>query len=341
MMKYDAVIVGAGPGGLRCGKLLSEHGATVLILEKNKTIGKKVCAGGITWNGLLERIPASLIEQSFSQQTISTPLQHVEISKKHPIIATVNRQSLGSHLSESARNYGADIRTDARLISISEGRVSYLHNDRSHHVLYDYLIGADGSFSKVRSHIGLITQKYGLGINYNIPLSSNEMVWHFNAKHFGSGYSWIFPHRNSSSVGVYIGHSTTKPLILMNHLRQWLKNYSIQLEHYRPQAEKICFDYQGWNFGQIFLLGDAAGLASPLTGEGIYPAFVSAEAVARTIINQIDSDILMQSLISKHRKHALMLKVANRNRMLASCLTEVSAFLLRSGLISFEKFEMV
>jgi geranylgeranyl reductase len=49
-MHTDILIVGAGPGGLTCGRLLAEQGREVVILERNNVIGAKVCAGGITWD---------------------------------------------------------------------------------------------------------------------------------------------------------------------------------------------------------------------------------------------------------------------------------------------------
>ena len=42
------VVVGGGPGGLKCAETLGEAGKKVLILEKNEIIGPKVCAGGLT-----------------------------------------------------------------------------------------------------------------------------------------------------------------------------------------------------------------------------------------------------------------------------------------------------
>jgi len=47
MEKYDVVIVGAGPAGLACAKELSKGSKTILLIEKNKIIGPKVCAGGL------------------------------------------------------------------------------------------------------------------------------------------------------------------------------------------------------------------------------------------------------------------------------------------------------
>ena len=44
--KYDVVIIGAGPAGLAAARYLAENKKSVLVLEKNKVIGPKVCGGG-------------------------------------------------------------------------------------------------------------------------------------------------------------------------------------------------------------------------------------------------------------------------------------------------------
>ena len=44
---FDVVIIGAGPGGLQCAAELEKADKSVLILEKNRLIGPKICAGGM------------------------------------------------------------------------------------------------------------------------------------------------------------------------------------------------------------------------------------------------------------------------------------------------------
>lgn len=44
---YDVVIVGAGPGGLQCAKNLIGSNLSVLLIDRNRTVGKKVCAGAL------------------------------------------------------------------------------------------------------------------------------------------------------------------------------------------------------------------------------------------------------------------------------------------------------
>ncbi len=339
-MNYDVVIIGAGPGGLRCGQILARSGARVLILEKNEIVGKKVCAGGITWKGLIERVPPHLIERSFCSQQLNTRLQNIKIESHHPIIATINRLTLGQYMADGAQNKGADIITGARAVSIDKRSITYRRRNKSCKVSFDYLVGADGSLSKVRQWLGIPAVLFGIGINYMLPLKVEDMVWNFDTRKFGCGYSWIFPHSDVVSAGAYTSLASFSPSQLNSCLVQWLKEKNIIVSHSRPGAEKISCDFRGWKFGNCFLVGDAAGLASPLTGEGIYPAFVSAEAAAHTIIAKDHQPDALIALLAKHRKHSTMHRLACRHNMAAFILSEISALFLRYRLLSFHSFEM-
>jgi len=339
-MKYDVVIIGCGPGGLRCGQLLASHGARVLLLEKKPTIGPKVCAGGITWQGLIERVPHKLLERSFSRQKVLTRLQKITVHAPQPIIATISRYKLGQYMAEQAQFSGAEIITRARVYQIGKNCISYCRKKKSQTVSFDYLIGADGAMSKVRQHLEIPTSYYGIGIDYTLPLEVKDMEWNFDAARFGSGYTWIFPHASSVSVGAYQRMPMLKAAELNVQLLRWLEEKKMKPHGTRPRAGKIACDFRGWKFGKYYLIGDAAGLASPLTGEGIYPAFVSAEAVADSIINNNYRSTNLENVLRKHRRHATMHKLACRHTWIAFLLSEVSALLLRSRLISSSSFEM-
>jgi hypothetical protein len=125
----------------------------------------------------------------------------------------------------------------------------------------------------------------GVGINYQIPGYFPDLQWHLNTDLFGHGYAWIFPHRDSASIGAYASRSTSSPAMLLNSLHQWGARHNLDLKTGKPQAALINFDFRGWRFKNRFLIGDAAGLASGLTGEGISSAIVSGEEVARTILD--------------------------------------------------------
>lgn len=341
-MKYDAVVVGGGPGGLTCAALLADQGVKVLVLERKSRIGPKVCAGGITKGGLINALPQSLIQRAFSSQTIITKYQHLVIDATGPMIGTVNRRELGTHMAGEAAASGAEIITGARADTVSDDRVIYILGDRSYEAYYDFLVGADGSSSKVRKFLGIDSSAphCGVGLHYVVGDAGDKMVWNFNADSFGSGYSWIFPHRDYASVGAYLADGSISPLQLKKNLDRWLGDWDINPADGRFEADKINIDYRGWAFGSRFLIGDAAGFASPLTGEGINPALVSAEAVAAAIITPSAGPDNLQRIIRRHRSHRMMSRTAGRSRLLALVLSELSGLLLRFGIIGFDKFEM-
>jgi len=106
------------------------------------------------------------------------------------------------------------------------------------------------------------------------------------------------------------------------------------------RAEYINYDYQGWRFGSSFLIGDAAGLASGLTGEGIYPAIISGEETARAIIYPDHSTDVMKNLIRRHRRHSRMADWIGASPTFNIIAGELVTLGLRCGLIKFSKLEM-
>lgn len=341
-MKYDVVIIGAGPGGLHCGRVLAENGVRTLILERKKQIGPKICAGGITWRGLIRTIPEPLVERTFSRQVITTRYQKTVIEEPFPMVATVNRMALGSYMAEQAAASGAEIIPGAWVETTESNRLIYRYNGAKYSVLFDFLVGADGANSLVRRYLGIDgdSVEKGVGINYTVADAGQDMIWNFDSGLFPGGYSWIFPHKYSASAGAYVGTSSCSTQQLKKGLDNWLGTHHVDTSGCRLEAEKINWDYRGWNFKPFFLVGDAAGLASPLTGEGINPAFVSGETVAQVIINPSAQSDQLNRIIERHRSHRKILKTACTSRLLSTVLSEICAVLLRYRLINFKRFEM-
>ena len=119
--RVEVLIVGGGPGGLACAADLAAGGARVLLVERKPAIGPKVCAGGITWNGLIREVPETLIEAAFPEQHIVTGRQRTVVAEENPIVATVNRERLGQWMAQQAATAGADLRTGCRVLRLDSG----------------------------------------------------------------------------------------------------------------------------------------------------------------------------------------------------------------------------
>ncbi|MEJ2690685.1 MAG: NAD(P)/FAD-dependent oxidoreductase [Deltaproteobacteria bacterium] len=313
MQSFRTIIVGAGPGGLACAIDLARAGQEVLVLEKSQSIGPKVCAGGVTWAGIQKFLPAGMEEQLFFHQHLRSRLQSAIISAKKPILATVNRQRLGQNMLAAAREAGALVQSGTRVEEINDDRGELTAGRRKYR--FQFLV-------------------------YWLPGEYPWMEWHLNRHFFGSGYGWIFPHLKRTSVGVYGHRRNMLPSVLRAGLHAWMKKMGLPLKDLQPEAALINFDYRGWKFNNIFLVGDAAGLASPLTGEGIYPAVISGQAVADAILGNNQARDKLQRLLIKHRRHLFLQRLALRSRLLNSAFAEIFLLLLRNGVLQFSCLEM-
>ena len=341
-MSYDVIIVGAGPGGLACAAVIAEKGLKTLVLERKTIVGKKVCAGGVTWNGLVQRVPVELMERQWATQHVFTRWQKFSVSAPTPIIATVNRQKLGRQMADTARQAGAEIRLGCQVLSITDHRLTYIDKEtgKIEEQGFACLVGADGSTSLVRRHLDIPVCAMGIGINYQLPGSYPRMEWHLDSRFFAGGYAWVFPHRQTVSIGAYVDARVMKAKKLQKNLLTWSEQAGHCLSSCKAEAEYINFDYRGYRFDTIFLIGDAAGLASGLTGEGIYPAIISGEEIARCIADAAYIPQDLHRMINNHRRHRQMVSRLGKNPFITTLLAEGIALALRTRLLNFSAAEM-
>lgn len=285
MESYEVVIVGAGPGGLACARKLSEAGKKVLLLEKNSVIGPKVCGGGVTGKNVdYLNLPEELVDCKLDEISIHTPLQKISVRPKNFFVYTVDRKNLGQWQLGNLKNNSVVIRTNSRVTKIFKDHIVI---DNSEKIGFEYLVGADGSVSMVRNFLGLKTKDLLVAIQYIVPGENyKKLEMFFDSDLFGLGYAWIFPHKGYASIGCGCPPQFFSPKKLMKNFAKWLEINKIDTSRGKYEAFPINYDFQGYKFGNIFLIGDAAGLASGLTGGGIYQAIISGEEVAKSICDK-------------------------------------------------------
>jgi geranylgeranyl reductase len=277
---YDIVIIGAGPAGLQCAVTLGGSGMSVLLIEKKTEVGPKVCAGGLTALNESFALPLELT-RSFDRQCIVLNGKERVISLTRPI-RTIDRADLGRFQLDRVLAFDTiHVATGTSVVSIAQDHLR-LADERI--VRYRYLVGADGSLSMVRRFLKL-ESKLLLGMQYNIPGNHERMIWFFEPSLIKSGYAWIIPHRTYASAGVFFDPAHVLAKKAADALRLFLDRYGMEYGNARLEAAPINCLYRGTEFGKLFLAGDAAGLASAITGEGIAYALASGEFVAQRIMD--------------------------------------------------------
>ena len=126
------------------------------------------------------------------------------------------------------------------------------------------------------------------------------MVWYTNPKKLGSGYAWLFPHAGFASIGIGALGSTVYIKNLISELNIFLDKVGLPLTPKLEGATINC-DYRGYKFDNFYLVGEAAGLVNIL-GEGIYPALLSGEEIAKTILDRNYQPVKLEKYIENKKR---------------------------------------
>jgi geranylgeranyl reductase len=283
----EHLIIGAGPAGLRAAQVLAEAGREVLVLEKRAEIGPKTCAGGLTPKTIRE-LEVLGLPQGETHQTVGhiafTGGPAVALDPERTMIHTIPRRALGQWQLRWARAAGAEVcaSTAARSIDLATRSVR-LGNRR---LFWRHLIGADGADSSVRRALGLSSPREYFAAEYNVPgLRLEPLRVECDPDRLGNGYFWVFPHADYTSIGAVAAKRLVRPPALCRYLDARLAELGVSREGVPLEGATIEVQFRGMHFENgVHLVGDAAGVASSLTAEGIYGALVSGEEVARAIL---------------------------------------------------------
>lgn len=288
---HDAIVLGAGPAGSTAARLLARSGARVLLLDKATFPRDKPCGGGLTFRADeandLDLSPVT--ERLVYGVRVSVKLgRRFDRTSPHLLARMTQRAKLDEFLAEQAAEAGADFRdsTPVRALELADG----LATVRSNGDVYSarVLIGADGVNGMTADALGLKPRaEVAVAFEANLPADGALMAqWaRFIALDLGGipgGYGWVFPKGDHLNVGVG-GWKSTGPT-LRKRLGELCAYYGFdesQLFGHRGYQLPLRRDGQPIVQGPAMLAGDAAGLVDPLSGEGIWAAFVSGRLAAQ------------------------------------------------------------
>src|SRR5438874_5195578 len=271
MGSYDVAIIGCGPAGATAAYRLASAGASVLVLDKATFPRDKPCGGGVT-GPASRRLPFSItpvVEDVVDRMECGLRYRsHVIRRARAPIAYMTQRRRLDHFLLQKAAEAGAEVRegetADAREL---DARI---------------VIGADGCNGASAKQLGLADGVvHGVALEANYPYDARyarAMVLEIAV--IRGGYGWIFPKGDHVNVGV--GGNGEEGPRLRAELRRMCEMYAID-----PRAAS---DTRGYRLplrlpgtrlarGTTAVIGDAAGLVDPFSGDGMYEAFLSAKLV--------------------------------------------------------------
>jgi len=312
--KYHIIISGAGPAGSTAGYLLSKAGLRVLIIDKSTFPRKKLCAGLITYKTvkLLERVFGETVGSLKEKDQINYESSSYEVfCRDKPIIRRnttvpfrfIDREHYDYFLLKKAIDAGADfIEGDGiglRSLDILRSSVTTVSGKR---YSADIIIGADGVNSCIRR--SFLVDLFGredwsgnLASAHEIFLSRTSVRKPFDCPSlfFGYidwGYAWIFPNRERLKIGMCALKKRNKEDVL-TAFRTFLSDMDLSGAG-EEKVHSYVLPYGSFLpepvFRNVMLIGDAAGFADPLLGEGIYYAQRSAELASQAILEVMNGN---------------------------------------------------
>jgi digeranylgeranylglycerophospholipid reductase len=307
--RYDVVVVGGGPAGLTAARLLGEAGATVLVVEKDRQIAELVRTSGGTWiqDMAAHEVPESMCHP-FRRVRLVTPRTEATFEHAQARACVLDVRGVYRHLAARSIRAGASVRTGTSVQAITtendrpSGVTVRTADGKNELIRADIIVDASGyaAMPSRRFGVPIGSRVYGIGFEEELEAPAydqDEAVLLLGRRFAPDGYAWAFPcgqGRVRVGVGVPLPSSRPGPPAELArrlrstsaHLRDALVG-SHTIEVHRgivplcpPSAPLV------WN--GLVRVGDAAGHASALAGEGIRLAMDAGSMAGRAIAEALN-----------------------------------------------------
>lgn len=308
MKHFTVAIIGSGPSGASTAFHLGKAGIATVIIEKETLPRYKTCGGGFVNRGKKD-MPfdiSSVVEREFLKvETYFNNREKCYLSEKDkPIITMIMRDSFDYLIVEKAKEFGVTLLENHKLESIVTVDDKSILTTSQQEISADFIIAADGVLSPTAKMAGWTkdTRKLIPALEYEVEVSSEDFERlnknvRFDIDAVPYGYAWSFPKKNHLSLGVL---TTKKGKI---NLKEYYKTY-LQTLGIKEIVKEDAHGFQipiaprtdGFVKNNVFLIGDSAGFAEPITAEGISNAILSGKYAAESIIESKLDKVLAKEL---------------------------------------------
>jgi geranylgeranyl reductase family protein len=281
MKRYDVLVVGGGPAGSTTAYRLAEEGAAVLLVDKAVFPRDKPCGGGLTMRAVRHCPvdPSPVVEEEVDIVELRFRYRAaVERRSARPVIRMTQRRRLDAFLLDAARERGVEVR-EGTVIDVTQAPA-------------DVVIGADGANGTTARAFGLgVGIAHGVAYEGNVPYGivsrdryRNRAV--IELADIPGGYGWVFAKGDHVNVGV--GAWQTEGPRIREHLARVCEAHDLDLKQLESlRGHRLPLRRPGVRIAgeRALLVGDAAGLIDPVSGDGMYECFVSSKLAAAAALD--------------------------------------------------------
>lgn len=347
-LTHDVVIVGAGPAGSTAAHRLARAGIDVALLDRATFPRDKSCGDGVGLRALdvLERsglgewakgflVPAIYRMSSPDEQVLDVrlPLEEAIFGRDIP------RYILDARLVETAVLAGTQLHESTRVTDITMEQGSRVKVIAGNEVFEaDLLILADGSHAPLTRQIGLARNEpdlYAIRQYFKGDRDDTRRIEIHFQRWILPGYSWIFP-ENDGRVNVGTGTFSYRLQREGVDLKQFLNRF-LSEQHLsggrlsdatpdggiRGHPLRTELGRSRTHAERIMVVGDAAGLVNPMSGEGISSGMESGEMAARIALKSLAAGDFSSNFLHAYTRelHALFMPDWRAARFLRQILT--------------------
>jgi geranylgeranyl reductase family protein len=292
--RYDAIVVGAGPAGSTCAYRLAAAGAEVLLLDRARFPRDKPCGGGVTGRAA-RLVPFSLAP--VVEDTVTSVRMRLrygswfERGGGEPLVHMTQRLRLDAHLAEQAAGAGAELRDGIKVEAVTADADGVEVVAGGERLRAETVVGADGVNGVCARRLELGgNQALGVALEGNVPYERLGEGYRGRAVlELGlvpGGYGWVFPKGDHANIG--LGGWEREGPGLRAHLAGLCAAHGVavdDLEGVRGYRLPLRAPRTTLARGRAAIVGDAAGLVDPVSGDGMFEAFLSAQLASEAVLD--------------------------------------------------------
>lgn len=316
-MKYDVIVVGAGPAGCFTAEYLACEGYKVLVLEEHENVGEPVqCAGLISPRTFqLAGLSESIIINKLTGVRVFSPTGAcLDIDTRRVHAVAVDRAAFDRDLACRAQDAGALLCTGCRVKGLERiaGGYQVIAKKDGTRVTFEarLIIGADGANSRVAKWLGLennASRAVMYAADVELARSDIGLVDIFVGQRMAPGwFGWAIPlDEKTCRVGSGYAFSNKKisPRYFFQHIVDQFPEYFKEMKIIRYTGGTVPMGLMPKIYApHAMLVGDAACQTKPISGGGIYLGMRAAQVCAQVAVQALQMDNLSEKNLVSYQQ---------------------------------------